>query len=72
MVGLYLNQKFLSKGGGETIDIAEEMAARDALRRMFGTTEDAAPIPYGEKARQFSEKINSVYNVLSKNASVNK
>lgn len=42
------------------------MAARDALRRIYGTTEDAAPVPYGEKARKFSEAINSIYTTLTK------
>ena len=61
-----MGEKFLSKGSGESLDIAEEMAARDALRRMYGTTEEAAPIPYGAKARQFSEKINELYETLWK------
>lgn len=60
-MGLYLDEKFLSKGYGETAEIAEEMAARDALRRLFGTAEENAPLPYGEKARKFSEMINSIY-----------
>lgn len=66
VVGIYVDKKFLSKGSGETIDIAEEMAARDALRRMYGTGEDSAPIPYGDKARKFSTIINSIYQGLSK------
>lgn len=37
------------------------MAARDALRKMFGTGEDTAPIPYGDKARKFSQMINSIF-----------
>ena len=66
IVGLYMDEQFLSKGGGESLDIAEEMAARDALRRMYGTTEEAAPVPYGPQARKFSEKINSLYETLRK------
>lgn len=69
VVGLYLDEKFLSKGSGETVEIAEEMAARDALRRIFGTGEETAPIPYGEKARKFSQMINSIYEKF-KNSSV--
>jgi hypothetical protein len=56
----------LSKGSGETLDIAEEMAARDALRRLFGTGEEAAPIPMGDKARKFSQMINGFYENLLK------
>ena len=64
IVGLYVDEQYLSKGAGETVDIAEEMAARDALRRLFGTTEDAAPIPYGEQARKYSLIINSIYEKI--------
>ncbi len=65
IVGLYLDEKFLAKGSGETVDIAEEMAARDALRRLFGTGEDAAPVPFGEKAKKYSAGINGIYEILS-------
>ena len=33
---------------GETVTIAEEMAARDALRRLFKITESRAPLPFGQ------------------------
>ena len=33
-------------GTGATISMAEEMAARDALRRLFETDEKRAPIPF--------------------------
>lgn len=65
-MGLYVDEKFLSKGSGETLEIAEEMAARDALRRLFGTGEEAAPLPFGEKARKFSQIINSIYENYQK------
>lgn len=61
MVGIYLDEEFLSKGSGETIDIAEEMATRDALRRMYGTGEETAPPPFGDRARKYSSFINSIY-----------
>ena len=32
---------------GETVTIAEEMAARDALRRLFKVTERRNPLPFG-------------------------
>ena len=65
-VGLYLDDKLFSKGSGETIDIAEEIAARDALRRIFGTTEDVQILPFGDKARKYCEAINSLYETLQK------
>jgi len=33
---------------GETVTIAEEMAARDALRRLFRITESRASLPFGQ------------------------
>ena len=65
VVGIYVDEKFMSKGSGETVDIAEEMAARDALRRLFGTAEDSAPMPYGKKTREYSTIINSVYEAIA-------
>ncbi len=64
IVGMYIDEKYLSKGSGETLEIAEEMAARDALRRLYGTGEDMAPIPYGDKARKYSSIINSYYEKI--------
>lgn len=69
VVGLYIDEKMISKGSGENLDIAEEMAARDALRRIFKTNEEAAPLPYGEKARKLSQNINIIYeNLVKKDA----
>jgi len=33
---------------GETVTIAEEMAARDALRRLYQITERRAALPLGQ------------------------
>lgn len=35
-------------GAGATIPVAEEMAARDALRRLFETDEKRAAIPFDQ------------------------
>lgn len=47
-VGLYSNKQFLGCSAGETLTIAKEMAARDALRRLFGLSHDRNPLPLGE------------------------
>ena len=65
IVGIYLNENFLAKGSGETIEIAEEMAARDALRRIYGTGEETTPLPYGDRARKYSSFINNIYTKIS-------
>lgn len=43
-------------GPGESILIAEEMAARNALRRLFHLTDRKAPLPFGKKGHEFEVK----------------
>jgi len=45
-VGLYVDKELVGESSGETLDIAEEMAARDALRNVFHTTEHSSPLPW--------------------------
>lgn len=45
-VGLYSEKEFLGIGFGETVNVARESAAVDALKRIFQTTERAKPIPF--------------------------
>lgn len=54
VVGLYVNKQFIGSNPGETLEIAEECAALDALQRLFDLGVDRAPFVYGEA----SEKIN--------------
>ena len=61
VVGIYLDKKrLIGKGGGETLEIAEEMAARDALKRIYNTGESVGPLPFGDKARKHAGAINSI------------
>ena len=46
VVGVYSNKEFLGKSAAENLSLAEEMAARDALRRLFETDEKRAGIPF--------------------------
>ncbi|CAF3377192.1 unnamed protein product [Rotaria sp. Silwood1] len=43
VVGVYSNKEFLGKSAGATISLAEEMAARDALRRFAHASEGPEP-----------------------------
>ncbi|CAK1541653.1 unnamed protein product [Leptosia nina] len=45
-VGLYVDKKMLSTGFGETVAIAKEMAAREALKKLFSTEDNMHPINY--------------------------
>ncbi|KAL4712355.1 hypothetical protein ACJJTC_001516 [Scirpophaga incertulas] len=45
-VGLYINKKMISSGFGETAATAKEMAAREALKKVFGTEDHMKPINF--------------------------
>ena len=45
-VGVYSDRELVGESPGETLEIAEEMAARDALRTIFQTTEHGSPLPW--------------------------
>lgn len=50
-VAIYSDRRMIGMAPGESLPIAEEMAARDALRRMFRLTESKAPLPFGKDGR---------------------
>jgi len=47
-VGIYVDRELIGESPGETVESAEEMAARDALRNLHSTTEHAAPLPWAK------------------------
>jgi len=55
-VAIYTDKQFIGIGSGETVDIAEEEAARNCLRRWFETTENFAPMPFGKRGREVGVK----------------
>ncbi|KAH0624025.1 hypothetical protein JD844_007316 [Phrynosoma platyrhinos] len=57
-VGLYCDKKLLAEGTGETILAAEEEAARVALRKLYGFTENRRPWDYSSpKWKQKAENV---------------
>ncbi|ELU08296.1 hypothetical protein CAPTEDRAFT_211143 [Capitella teleta] len=54
MVGFYDNKKLIGKGFGESVPIAEEMAARDALRNVFGLKLNRPALPFGKEGRNLN------------------
>ncbi|ELK17151.1 39S ribosomal protein L44, mitochondrial [Pteropus alecto] len=56
-VGLYCEKKLIAEGPGETVLVAEEEAARVALRKLYGLTENRRPWDYSKpKENLRSEK----------------
>lgn len=55
-VGLYCDKKLIAEGPGETVIAAEEEAARVALRKMFGFSENRRPWDYSPYRQDVSDK----------------
>ena len=45
-IGVYSEKELLGQSPGETVDIAKDMAARDALRKLFNYDDCSTPIPF--------------------------
>ncbi|NXS10527.1 RM44 protein, partial [Neodrepanis coruscans] len=55
-VGLYCDKKILAEGPGETLLAAEEEAARVALRKLYGYTENRRPWDYSKPKPELAAK----------------
>ncbi|XP_022048279.1 39S ribosomal protein L44, mitochondrial [Acanthochromis polyacanthus] len=59
-VGLYSDKKLLAQGPGETVLAAEEEAARVALRKLYGYTENRKPFDFSPQRQHQQPLIQSV------------
>ncbi|KAK3598961.1 hypothetical protein CHS0354_024633 [Potamilus streckersoni] len=68
-VGLYSDKELIGKSPGETVTIAEEMAARNALKHLMQTTDSRAPLTLGAKAVKikldYDKKNRSIRDLLN-------
>jgi len=51
-VGIYSDKELIGQAPGETALIAEEMAARDALRKLFKFDTASKPLPFGRQIHE--------------------
>ncbi|XP_008292758.1 large ribosomal subunit protein mL44 [Stegastes partitus] len=58
-VGLYSDKKLLAQGPGETVVAAEEEAARVALRKLYGYTENRRPVDFSPQHQHQQPLIQS-------------
>ncbi|KAI1291810.1 39S ribosomal protein L44, mitochondrial [Halotydeus destructor] len=60
-IGLYVNKELIGSGAGETLEIAEEMAAYNALERLFGIRPNDFVLKFGPKVHslKYSEAENA-------------
>nr|CAG4636529.1 EOG090X0DYO [Eubosmina coregoni]SVE70071.1 EOG090X0DYO [Eubosmina coregoni] len=56
-VAVYSDKNFVAEGTGESIETAQEMAARDALKRFFSTEDSMRALPFGRQLKKIQEKI---------------
>ncbi|KAM9317522.1 large ribosomal subunit protein mL44 [Pholidichthys leucotaenia] len=59
-VGLYSDKKLLAQGPGETLAAAEDEAARVALRKFYGCTENRRPFDFSPQQQHQQPLIQSV------------
>ncbi|CAG6005253.1 unnamed protein product [Menidia menidia] len=59
-VGLYSDKKLLADGPGETLIVAEEEAARKALRKLYGYTENRRPLDFSPQLQPQQALLHSV------------
>ena len=45
-IGVYSNKQLIGQSPGETVEIAQDMATRDALRKLFCFEDSSTPLPY--------------------------
>ncbi|GFR57735.1 39S ribosomal protein L44, mitochondrial-like [Elysia marginata] len=64
-VGIYSDREFIAKSPGETVSIAEEMAAREALKKIMKTEDNRAPLVLGSAAENLVLDYNRV-NISAK------
>ncbi|KAM4836617.1 large ribosomal subunit protein mL44 [Thomomys bottae] len=56
-VGLFCDKKLLAEGPGETVLVAEEEAARVALRKLYGFTENRRPWNYSTPKENWKAEL---------------
>nr|CAG4646587.1 EOG090X0DYO [Macrothrix elegans] len=56
-VAVYSDKQFIAEGAGENLDVAQEMAARDALKRFFRTEDSMKALPFGRHLKNMQLKI---------------
>ncbi|XP_074154700.1 large ribosomal subunit protein mL44 [Sminthopsis crassicaudata] len=59
-VGLYCEKKLIAEGPGETVLVAEEEAARVALRKLYGLAENRRPWDYSKPSEKLTEKVTAL------------
>nr|SVE77263.1 EOG090X0DYO [Daphnia lumholtzi]SVE77875.1 EOG090X0DYO [Daphnia lumholtzi]SVE78505.1 EOG090X0DYO [Daphnia lumholtzi] len=61
-VGVYSDKNFISEGAGESLEVAKEMAAREALKKLFHTEDSMRALPFGRQLKNIQSKIAQLEN----------
>nr|SVE74453.1 EOG090X0DYO [Daphnia barbata] len=61
-VGVYSDKNFIAEGAGESLEIAKDMAAREALKHFFHTEDSMRALPFGRQLKDIQSKIAELEN----------
>nr|CAG4642056.1 EOG090X0DYO [Eurycercus lamellatus] len=61
-VGVYSDKNFIAEGAGESVEIAQEMASREALKRFFHTEDSMRALPFGRQLAAIQSKVVKLEN----------
>nr|CAG4638065.1 EOG090X0DYO [Chydorus sphaericus] len=56
-VAVYCDKVYIAEGSGESLEIAQEMAAREALKKFFETEDSMKALPFGRQLKAVQSKV---------------
>ena len=59
---IHVSTSLQKLGTGESLEIAQEMAARDGLKRLFHTKDSMKALPFGRQLKDVQPKIAQLEN----------
>jgi len=63
-VAVYSDKTFIASGTGESVEIAQEMAARNGLKKLFHTDDSMKALPFGRQLKEhLQKKIKDLENI---------
>ena len=63
-IGAYCDSELIGQSPGETVEIAQDMAARDALKKLFRFDEASRPVMFETKNIVKSDPVAGINNLL--------
>nr|CAG4637367.1 EOG090X0DYO [Ceriodaphnia reticulata]SVE73203.1 EOG090X0DYO [Ceriodaphnia reticulata] len=61
-VAVYSDKNFIAESAGESLEVAQELAAREALKTFFHTDDSMRALPFGRQLKNIQSKIAQLEN----------